>query len=63
MVKLLKLIGRHGSPGSQSVSERWLVDWSTYMSSKQGYVVVLMDVSGSGYSGDLCRKSVNRQGE
>ena len=31
------------------------------MVSKFGYVVIMMDVSGSGYSGDLTRKCVHRR--
>ena len=49
------------SPGSQQVSSKWRVDWLTYMASNKGYVIVLMDVSGSGASGDKTRKSVHRR--
>jgi len=51
----------NGSPGGQSVNYRWEVDWYSFMVSKLGYVVIMMDVSGSGYSGDLTRKCVHRR--
>ena len=40
---------------------RWEVDWYSFMVSKLGYVVIMMDVSGSGYSGDATRKAVHRR--
>ena len=56
----LPICFRDIGPGSQQVSSMWRVDWLTYMASKKGYVIVLMDVSGSGFSGDKTRKSVHR---
>ena len=54
-------IHRDGHPGGQTVTAQWRLDWDTYISSKLGYVILYMDVSGSGYSGDTCRKSVEGQ--
>ena len=48
-------------PGSQTVSQRWGVDWETFLASRRGFVIVHMDVSGSGFSGDKTRKSVHRR--
>ena len=55
------LIQLSGEPGGQSVTSEWRLDWASYMSSNLGYVVVTMDVSGTGYQGDRCRKSVYRR--
>ena len=55
------LVHVSGDPGGQSVSSQWRLDWASYMSSKLGYVVITMDVSGTGYQGDSCRKSVYRR--
>ena len=52
------LLHLDGRPGGQTVTREWRVDWDTFMASKHGYVIIYMDVSGSGYSGDTCRKSV-----
>lgn len=38
---------RNGRPGSQSVTEKFSVDWGTYMSSKNDIVYVKLDVRGS----------------
>ena len=54
-------IFRDGRPGGQTVTAEWRLDWDTYISSKLGYVIIYLDVSGSGYSGDDCRKSVDGQ--
>ena len=43
------------------MTAQWRLDWDTYISSKLGYVILYMDVSGSGYSGDTCRQSVEGQ--
>ena len=43
------------------MTAEWRLDWDTYISSKLGYVILYMDVSGSGFSGDSCRKSVEGQ--
>ncbi|XP_067000020.2 inactive dipeptidyl peptidase 10 [Anabrus simplex] len=41
-----------GAPGSQLVSERWLVDWNTYLSSHRNFIVAQIDGRGSGFQGD-----------
>ena len=43
------------------MSSAWSVGWDNYLASSLGYVLVKMDVSGSGYNGDRCRKSVHRR--
>ena len=35
--------------------------WDSFLASSLGYVLVRLDVSGRGYSGDKCRKSVHRR--
>ena len=43
------------------VDQRWVVDWESFMVSHDGYVVIMVDVSGSGYSGDSGMTSVHRR--
>ena len=52
---------RPGEPGGQTVSQAWSVGWDSFLASSLGYVLVRLDVSGRGYSGDKCRKSVYRR--
>ena len=37
------------------------MDWDSFLVSSLGYVLVRLDISGRGYSGDTCRKSVHRR--
>ena len=43
------------------MSEAWSVGWDSFLASSLGYILVRLDVSGRGYSGDKCRKSVYRR--
>ena len=43
------------------MDQRWTVDWYSFMVSQHGYVVIMMDVSGSGYTGDQSMTSVHRR--
>ena len=43
------VISRYGGPGHQLVSKQWSVDWVHYMSSAKGFVIVIMDLRGSGF--------------
>ena len=63
MVTIITIIitCRPGEPGGQSVSQAWSVDWDSFLASSLGYVLVRLDISGRGYSGDTCRKSVHRR--
>lgn len=38
---------RDGRPGSQQVTEEFLVDWGSYMSSRNDVVYVKLDVAGA----------------
>lgn len=38
---------RNGRPGSSSVSDRFRIDWGTYMSSRNDVVYIRLDVRGS----------------
>lgn len=38
---------RNGRPGSQAVSEKFSVDWGTYMSSHNDVVYIKLDVRGA----------------
>ena len=37
------------------------MDWDSFLASSVGYVLVKLDITGRGYSGDTCRKSVHRR--
>ncbi|XP_063230556.1 inactive dipeptidyl peptidase 10-like [Bacillus rossius redtenbacheri] len=39
-------------PGSQLVSERWGVDWGTYLASSRNFIVAQVDGRGSGFQGE-----------
>lgn len=41
------LISRDGRPGGQQVTEKFKVDWGTYMSSRNDVVYVKLDVAGA----------------
>ncbi|XP_039280543.1 inactive dipeptidyl peptidase 10 isoform X2 [Nilaparvata lugens] len=45
------LVEVNGRPGSQSVTDKFTVDWGTYMSSKKDVVYVKLDVRGSAAQG------------
>lgn len=38
---------RNGRPGSESVSEKFRVDWGTYMSSRNDVIYIRLDVRGA----------------
>lgn len=40
-------LSRDGRPGSQQVTEEFLVDWGSYMSSRNDVVYVKLDVAGA----------------
>ncbi|CAB3385449.1 Hypothetical predicted protein [Cloeon dipterum] len=42
----------YGGPGSQLVTERWRLDWNTYLASKRDYIVAQIDGRGSGGQGE-----------
>lgn len=45
--KIYKFHCRDGRPGSQQVTEEFLVDWGSYMSSRNDVVYVKLDVAGA----------------
>ncbi|XP_046680384.1 inactive dipeptidyl peptidase 10-like [Homalodisca vitripennis] len=46
------------TPGSQLVTERWEVDWSTYLVSQRNFIVAEIDGRGSGYQGDRMKHEI-----
>lgn len=38
---------RNGRPGSESVSEKFHIDWGTYMSSRNDVIYIRLDVRGA----------------
>ncbi|XP_059485201.1 inactive dipeptidyl peptidase 10-like isoform X3 [Neocloeon triangulifer] len=43
------------APGSQLVSERWGVEWGSYLASQRNFIVAEIDARGSGFQGDKLR--------
>ncbi|XP_017772534.1 PREDICTED: inactive dipeptidyl peptidase 10 [Nicrophorus vespilloides] len=41
----------YGGPGSQLVTERWRIDWNTYLTGNKDYIVAQIDGRGSGGQG------------
>lgn len=52
---------RDGTPGSQSVAEKFEVSWETVMVSSHGAVVVKCDGRGSGFQGTKLLHEVRRR--
>jgi inactive dipeptidyl peptidase 10 len=48
---LITLRHSYGGPGSQLVTERWKLDWNTYLASKRDFIVAQIDGRGSGGQG------------
>ena len=53
--------GRYAGPGSQSVTEKFRLGWSTYMSSSESVIYAVIDGRGSGARGQRHLHSVYRQ--
>ncbi|XP_065353279.1 inactive dipeptidyl peptidase 10-like isoform X2 [Cloeon dipterum] len=43
------------APGSQLVTERWGVDWGSYLASQRNFIVAQIDARGSGFQGEKLR--------
>lgn len=41
----------YGGPGSQLVTERWRIDWNTYLTSQKDFIIAQIDGRGSGGQG------------
>lgn len=41
----------YGGPGSQLVTERWRIDWNTFLASNKDFIVAQIDGRGSGGQG------------
>lgn len=41
----------YGGPGSQLVTERWRVDWNTYLAGSKDFIIAQIDGRGSGGQG------------
>lgn len=41
----------YGGPGSQLVTERWRIDWNTYLASTKDFIIAQIDGRGSGGQG------------
>lgn len=55
------VFSRDGTPGSQSVAEKFEVTWETVMVSSHGAVVVRCDGRGSGFQGTRLLHEVGRR--
>ncbi|KAH0998412.1 hypothetical protein HUJ05_007409 [Dendroctonus ponderosae] len=49
------------SPSSQTVSSKWEVAWSWYLSNTRNYIVAMIDARGSGFQGVRMRREIQRR--
>ncbi|XP_065222980.1 inactive dipeptidyl peptidase 10-like isoform X2 [Planococcus citri] len=49
------------SPGSQGVTEEWLIDWNTYLVSNLNFVVGIIDARGSSCQSDEMKNEINKK--
>lgn len=54
-------LSRYGGPDSTLASEKFQVDWSTYLSVNRSYIYALIDGRGSGNKGNEMLFSVYRR--
>ena len=52
---------RYGGPGTQEVSSKWSLEWNHFLSSNRDFIIVNMDVRGSGFSGDSFKHAVYKE--
>ncbi|CAL1284638.1 unnamed protein product [Larinioides sclopetarius] len=55
------LVEVYGGPGTQMVTEKFSVNWGSYLASKKNVVYVNIDGRGSGYQGDKILHELYRQ--
>uniref|UniRef100_A0A672VDG4 Fibroblast activation protein alpha n=1 Tax=Strigops habroptila TaxID=2489341 RepID=A0A672VDG4_STRHB len=55
------LIQVYGGPCSQNVKETFSISWITYLASKEGIIVILVDGRGTAYQGDKILHAVYRR--
>lgn len=55
------LFQQYSGPGSQTVNKRFAVDYSSYVASSLGYIVITVDPRGTGYLGRAHRVPVRGQ--
>lgn len=58
MTILSNLFHRYGGPGTQMVTEKYSIDWHTYMTSSREVIYAYVDGRGSGGRGDRFAHSV-----
>lgn len=46
-MQILSLSYRNGRPGSSSITDKFKIDWGTYMSSRNDVIYIRLDVRGS----------------
>lgn len=51
-------INMYGGPGSQTVDNRWKVDWFTFLACEHKYVIARIDGRGTGFKGRALRNPV-----
>lgn len=55
------LFQQYSGPGSQAVTKKFAVDFSSYIASNLGYIVITVDPRGTGYKGRVHRTPVRGQ--
>ena len=55
------LVYVYGGPTSQQVSDRFHIDWGTYLASSRGVIYATIDGRGSGYQGDKMLHEIYRR--
>ncbi|XP_054717745.1 prolyl endopeptidase FAP-like isoform X2 [Uloborus diversus] len=61
ITKYPMLVEVYGGPGSQMISEKFSVNWGSYLASKKNVIYAWIDGRGSGYRGDKILHEVYRK--
>jgi dipeptidyl-peptidase 4 len=61
MIQHPMIVDVYGGPDSSSVTNRWSMDWGTYLVSAKNYIYVRIDGRGSGLKGDEVLFKLYRQ--
>ncbi|CAM1307614.1 Uncharacterised protein g4646 [Pycnogonum litorale] len=51
----------YGGPGTQGVTEKFVVDWAMYLASQRQFIYAYIDARGAGYRGDRFVQEIHRK--